>query len=341
MTSKDESILVVGPAWVGDMVMAQSLFKTLKFERPERMIDVIAPAWSAPVLDRMPEIRQSVPLLVKHGELGLKKRYQLAKTLRGKYQQAIVLPRSLKASLVPFFSRIPIRTGFTGEQRYGLINDRRPFDPQLLDQTVKRFVALGLTTATAQRPFTISYPELIIDLDNQKHAIDRLQLNTELPTIALLPGAEYGPAKQWPLHHYASYAKLMQSHGYQIIVLGSKKDEPAGAEIHRYSNQAASNLCGKTSLSDAIDLLNFCSAAVTNDSGLMHIAAAVSCPTIAIYGSSTPSFTPPLTDKASIAYLDMHCSPCFQRRCPLKHLDCLHNIQPESIAEKTFKLLNR
>ena len=217
MTSKDESVLVVGPSWVGDMVMAQSLFKTLKFERPERMIDVIAPAWSAPVLDRMPEIRQNIPLLVRHGELALKKRYQLAKTLRGRYQQAIVLPRSLKASLVPFFSRIPIRTGFTGEQRYGLINDRRPFDPQLLDQTVKRFVALGLTAATAQRSFHAPCPELTIDLDNQQRAISRLELNPELSTIALLPGAEYGPAKQWPLHHYANYAKLMKKHGYQVI----------------------------------------------------------------------------------------------------------------------------
>ena len=321
------------------MVMAQSLFKTLKLQQPERSIDVSAPAWSVPLLSRMPEVTQNIPLHVSHGELALKKRYQSGKTLRGKYQQAIVLPRSLKASLLPFFAKIPMRTGFTGEQRYGLINDRRPFDPVLLDQTVKRFVALGLTSADAQQPFNIPYPELTIDTVNQANVINRLRLNPNLPTVALLPGAEYGPAKQWPLEYYANLAKTMQNHGYQVIILGSEKDRPVGAEIAKNSERTIRNLCGKTRIIDVIDLLNFCHVAVANDSGLMHVASAVNCPVVAIYGSSTPKFTPPLTEKTAIAHLNLSCSPCFKRQCPLKHLHCLRHIRPDHIEQMIFNLL--
>jgi len=340
MTNKETAVLVIGPSWIGDMAMAQSLFKTLKTRQPGRFVDVIAPAWSMPLLDRMPEIRQGIPLLVGHGELALKKRYQLGKSLREKYQQAIVLPRSLKTSLLPFFAQIPIRTGFIGEQRYGLINDRRPFDLTLLDQTVKRFVALGLTATAAQRSFTIPSPELTVDLDNRIQVINRLKLDPQLPTVALLPGAEYGPAKQWPLEYYADLAKNMKNQGYQIVILGSEKDKPTGAEIVRLSHRAVRNLCGKTSITDVIDLLSFCRVAITNDSGLMHIASAVNCPVVAIYGSSTPKFTPPLTEQAAVAYLNLKCSPCFKRQCPLKHLNCLRHIQPEDIEEKVFTLLN-
>ena len=323
------------------MVMAQSLFKTLKLQQPERSIDVSAPEWSVPLLNRMPEISQNIPLHVHHGELALTKRYQLGRMLRGKYQQAIVLPRSLKASLLPFFAKIPVRTGFTGEQRYGLINDRRPFDPVVLDQTVKRFVALGLTSTAAQQPFNIPYPRLAIDPVNQANVINRLRLNPDLPTVALLPGAEYGPAKQWPLEYYAHLAKTMKSHGYQVIILGSEKDRPAGVEIAKNSDSTIRNLCGRTLIIDVIDLLNFCRVAVANDSGLMHIAAAVNCPVVAIYGSSTPKFTPPLTEKAAIAHLNLSCSPCFKRRCPLKHLNCLRHIHPEYIEKMVFKLLQK
>jgi len=337
--NEEAAILVVGPSWIGDMTMAQSLFKTLKKQQPEQFIDVIAPTWSIPVLDRMPEVRRGIALPVGHGELGLRRRYRLGKTLRGQYRRAIVLPRSLKASLLPFFAHIPLRTGFTGEQRYGLINDRRAFDPNLLDQTVKRFVALGLTAMAAQRPFAIPYPRLTIDVDNQRQILRRLQLDPQQPTVALLPGAEYGAAKQWPTAYYADLARTLNNHRYQVIVLGSVKDRPIGAKIVAAAGGAAHSLCGKTDIVEVIDLLSFCRAAITNDSGLMHIAAAVDCPTVAIYGSSTPKLTPPLTRRASIAYLDINCSPCFKRQCPLGHLDCLRRIQPSSIAAKTFALL--
>ena len=341
-----DNILVVGPSWVGDMVMAQSLFKTLKRQNPQCNVDVIAPPWSVPVLERMPEVHRGIPIKVAHGELGLKTRYQLGKALRGQYQRAIILPRSLKAALLPFFAHIPSRTGFLGEMRYALLNDIRLFNKSHLNQTVKRFVALGLTQAGAQQHFQIPQPQLTIDPIQQQKALQAFKLNQEKPAIALFPGAEYGPAKQWPLQHYAALAERLLVAGFQVWIMGSQKDSAAAQGIIETATHAAVeqnsiiNLCGNTSLSQAIDLIAYCKGAVSNDSGLMHVAAAAGCPVVGIYGSSSPLFTPPLTDKSKILYLNLDCSPCFERECPLQHLNCLHKINPENVFSELKMVLS-
>jgi heptosyltransferase-2 len=325
---KKEHILVVGPSWVGDMVMAQSLFKRLKQRDSEVVIDVLAPEWSLPVIERMPEVRSGVALDVAHGEFGFYKRRRRAKQLRtNHYDQAIVLPRSFKAALVPWFAGIPKRTGFRGESRYGLINDMRVLDKKRLDQTVKRFVALGLDKD--EYPDVLPQPELTILPENQHEAKLNLQLPDDRPAVALMPGAEFGPAKCWPLESYSALARLLGDAGYEVWVLGSAKDAAAGRAIAGAST--ARNLCGKTSLADVIDLLAWCSYAVSNDSGLMHIAAAVGTCVHAIYGSSTPDYTPPLTENKVIHQLQLDCRPCFERECPLGHLNCLNGIAPGAI----------
>ena len=328
-SNKKEKILVAGPAWVGDMVMAQSLFITLKQRSHLVEIDVIAPAWSNPILSRMPEVNEVINLPVNHGEFGLYQRYQLGKSLRSKkYDQAIITPRSYKAALVPFFAKAKKRTGYRGEMRYGVLNDIRILDKKILKQTVQRYVALS-NDKNAQQVPNIPFPKLSIDENNLQRLITQLNLNTEKPIIALLPGAEYGEAKRWPIHYYAELAKELEKKGFQVWVLGSDKDSEAAEEISIGTN--AINLCGKTKLEDSIDLLSICKTAITNDSGLMHIAAAVDIPLIAIYGSSTPDYTPPLTNKAKIHYLNLECSPCFKRTCPLGHTDCLQNISVNDV----------
>ncbi len=319
----DERLLVVGPSWVGDMVMAQSLFKTLASRFPGAGIDVVAPGWSVPIVARMPEIRRAVVLDTGHGEVGLRKRRELAASLRPEgYSRAIVLPRSMKAALVPWFAGIPERTGFRGEMRFGVINDIRPFDKSVLDQTVKRFVALGL--APGELPDELPQPVLRVDAARQRALVDSLGLPTDKPVIAMMPGAEYGPAKCWPLEHFAALASELDERGFSVWLLGSDKDRPAGEAIA--SGSKALNLCGRTSLEDVIDVLALAGQAVSNDSGLMHVAAAVGCHVHGIYGSSSPSFTPPLTDKRTIHTLNLDCSPCFKRECPLGHLDCLKKL---------------
>lgn len=319
--------LVVGPSWVGDMVMAQALFKHLRSRDPARSIDVLAPGWSLPVVARMPEVREGIAAATGHGELGLGKRLAIGRSLRGRYDHAIVLPRSFKAALVPWFARVPRRTGFRGESRFGLINDMRPFDKSILDQTVKRFVALG--TERGESLPTAPFPALAIDAGNQRSVIARLGLDTGRPVVAFMPGAEYGPAKCWPHDQFAELARMLDGDGFAVWILGSEKDRAAGDAIA--SRSSAINVCGKTSLADVIDVLAFVRQAVSNDSGLMHIAAAVGTHTHGIYGSSSPHFTPPLTARRDIHWLDLDCSPCFERECPLGHLNCLKQLTPGSV----------
>ncbi|MBB3230602.1 lipopolysaccharide heptosyltransferase II [Halomonas stenophila] len=330
MAEPGERILVVGPSWVGDMVMAQSLFKTLKGQDPAARIGVVAPAWSRPILERMAEVDEVAALAVGHGEFGWSGRRRLAAGLRGRFDRAIVLPRSWKSALVPFLARIPRRTGFLGEQRYGLLNDRRELDKTVLDQTVKRFVALGLPADEAARgDFAVPRPVLRRDDANLAALQAEHGLGTR-PAIAMMPGAEYGPAKQWPLAYFRELAEALVAEGHEVRVLGGPKEAEAGdaiatglAHVH--------NLCGKTRLADAVDLLADCRQAVTNDSGLMHVAAAAGTRIQALYGSSSPAYTPPLTEDAVIHYLALDCSPCFQRTCPLGHTNCLNLLTPSRV----------
>jgi heptosyltransferase-2 len=329
--SSAERILVVGPSWVGDMVMAQSLFIVLKQRWPGCSIDVLAPAWSEPILARMPQVRNAIAMPLGHGEFSWAVRHGLGRSLAGQdYSRAIVLPRSFKSALVPFHAGIPVRTGYLGEFRIGLINDRRPLNQSVLTQTVQRFVALGLPRE-ATLPPSVPFPALRVSPDNQAQVMERLGLSG--PAVALMPGAEYGPAKCWPLEKFAQTARVLGQRGFRVWVMGSQKDAPAGEKIVNGSDNAAINLCGKTRLEDAIDLLAASVAAITNDSGLMHVAAAVDTSVIAMYGSSTPDFTPPLTDKAQVHYLRLDCSPCFKRQCPLGHLDCLKGIQVDDVIQ--------
>lgn len=329
-TPTGERILVVGPSWVGDMVMAQSLFMTLKQRHPGCTIGVVAPVWSQPILERMNEVDEVAPLDVGHGQVGWRQRLVTARRLRGRYDRAVILPRSWKSALVPFLARVPQRTGFNGEQRVGLLNERRRLDKAALDQTVKRFVSLGLPAAEVQEgEFPIPQPRLRIDADN----LIQLRLDHGLssrPAIGMMPGAEYGPAKQWPLTHFHAVAAILVEEGYEVRVLGGNKDVTAGETICDGLSHAI-NLCGKTRLADAVDLLADCRQVVTNDSGLMHVAAAVGTRVHAVYGSSSPVYTPPLTENAQIHYLGLTCSPCFERHCPLGHTNCLKTLAPARV----------
>lgn len=332
-------ILVVGPAWVGDMVMAQSLFMTLVARGAK--VDVVAPQWSLPLLARMPEVCRVVALPVGHGSLGLAVRWHIGRTLRaGHYDQAIVLPRSFKAALIPFFARIPLRTGYRGEMRYGLINDRRTLDKARLPRVVQRYVALGLPPDAALPPPEIPLPHLAVDADNCTRLVQEFGLDLARPVVALLPGAEYGPAKRWPLEHYATLARDLLVAGYQVWVIGSTKEQADGAAIVAGA-PGTLNLCGRTRLEDAVDLLSLAAAAVSNDSGLMHVAAAVGIPLVALYGSSSPDYTPPLSSRAQVLYRDLECSPCFERMCPLGDTPCLTGIAPAAVMAALNMLWSR
>lgn len=338
--SSQQKILIVGPSWVGDMVMAQALYKLLLRRKPDAELHVLAPAWSKSVLERMPEIYRTIEQPLGHGDLGWRARRSLGRRLNAEgYAQAIILPRSFKSALVPYFASIPVRTGFRGEWRYGLVNDMRPFDPEVLDQTVKRFVALGIERAETELP-AVDNPSLQVDAQSRGRTLDRFGINTDADTVALMPGAEFGPAKCWPLKYFADLASRLARVGIRVWVLGSAKERELGdAILTSVDRLGARNLCGETSLAEVADLLSAAKVAVTNDSGLMHLAAAVQTYVVALYGSSSPTFTPPLTDTKRVFYLNLECSPCFQRHCPLGHFRCMKEISVDTVCSAVVTAL--
>ena len=344
-------ILIIGPSWVGDMVMAQCLFSFIKKQNPNAVIDVLAPAWSRPILERMPQVRESFDMPLGHGALQIGERKKIGHSLRAqKYDQAIVLPNSLKSALIPWFANIPKRTGWRGEMRYGLLNDVRKLDKEKYPYMVQRFVALAQEKNTAALPLKeIPAPQFSVAPQLAQAACKTHGLSIERPILALCPGAEFGPAKQWPAEHYAARAKNAIEQGHNVWIFGSQNDVAAAQEIKQKADVAKKGvgessaksdahcfiLAGKTSLAEAVDLMSLASAVVSNDSGLMHIAAALNKPLVGVYGSTSPQFTPPLNSGARIAHTDIACRPCFKRECPLGHLKCLTELH----AEKVIQLL--
>jgi heptosyltransferase-2 len=327
-------ILVIGPSWIGDTVLAQPLFKRLHERFPGLMLDVLAPKWTLPLLERMPQVHSTIVNPFAHGEFNLIGRFRLARSLaKKKYDQAIVLPNSWKSALVPFFARIPVRTGFVGEKRYIVLNDARKLDESALPTMAERFAQLGENRGIRpKRP--LAHPRLHVDDERSRSARQDLTVFVESPVAVLCPGAEYGPAKRWPARYFGELAKKLNRSGYDVWLVGSPRDTAIGEEIVAASDSSCQNLCGKTDLGMAIDLIACASLVVTNDSGLMHIAAALDKPMIAIYGSSTPAFTPPLSEKAKVVKLDIECSPCFQRECPLGHFNCMMQLTPETVLQQ-------
>ncbi|MEH6357801.1 MAG: lipopolysaccharide heptosyltransferase II [Pseudomonadales bacterium] len=336
-------ILIVGPSWVGDMVMAQTLFIALKSEHPDAIIDVLAPQWSRPILERMPEVNAALDMPVGHGSLQLGMRRKLGQQLsREGYDQAIVLPNSLKSSLVPFFAGIPKRTGWRGEMRYGFLNDIRLLNKTRYPLMIERFIALGSKSGAAL-PDPLPRPNLVVNQANVAKSLEKYALDLTRPVLALCPGAEFGEAKRWPANHYATVAQHKINEGWQVWLFGSEKDhavaEQIKAQLTEKAREHSVNLAGQTSLADAVDLMSSADAVVSNDSGLMHIAAALGRPLVVLYGSSSPDFTPPLSDQVKVLRTGIECSPCFKRECPLGHLKCLKDLPAETALQAMAELL--
>jgi len=328
------NILVIGPSWVGDMVMAQCLFTCLRKQYPNCQIDVLAPPWSFALLERMPEVRRALAFPLGHGVFALGQRRRIGQSLKGQYEQAIILPNSLKSALVPFFAKIKKRTGWLGEMRYGLLNDWRKLDKQHYPLMIERFMALSFPPDTVlNKPYP--KPCLQINQASRAAAIAAFALNTHRPILALCPGAEFGEAKRWPAAHYAKVAEVKIEQGWQVWIFGSASDRAGGNTICQQLPQDlrtfAVNLAGQTTLAQAIDLLSCAAAVISNDSGLMHVAAALNRPLVGVYGSTSPEFTPPLAEQVQIVRLGLPCSPCFERTCRFGHYDCLQKLMPAPV----------
>jgi heptosyltransferase-2 len=337
-----KKILIISPAWIGDIIIAQSLFKYLKQFDPNIIIDILAPSWSHELYSVMPEINEIFDMPLGHSQFQFKKRWQLGKNLRNKYyQQAIILPNSWKSAIIPFAARIPVRTGWLGEMRFGLLNDWRILNKKQYPMMVQRFLVLGNIKTTTENIDWQSYrPHLEVLASDTNANLRNLALTKDKPILILCPGAAYGPAKQWPAEYFAQIANYKKAEGWQILLLGSQSDQSIGKNIQELTNNTCIDLIGKTSLLQALNILSFATLVISNDSGLMHLTAALRRPLIALYGSSSPEFTPPLSRKTKIIYLKLSCSPCFQRTCPLVHFNCLKQLKPHIVLDTINELFN-
>ncbi|MDQ6573312.1 lipopolysaccharide heptosyltransferase II [Haemophilus parahaemolyticus] len=306
------NILVIGPSWVGDMMMSHALYQQLKVQYPDCQIDVMAPDWCRPLLTRMPEVHKAISMPIGHGAFRLRERFQLGKSLRNQYDMAIVLPNSLKSAFIPLFAKIPVRRGWKGESRYFLLNDLRA-NKNDYPMMVQRYVALAFEKGqvpTVQN-LPLIYPYLqtqAVEIEQTKAKFaDMLAVSENCSVIGFCPGAEFGPAKRWPHYHYAKLAEMLIEKGYAIRLFGSKKDQEVGEQIRESLPENLRsycvNLAGLTDLNQAVDLIADCVAVVSNDSGLMHIAAALNKPLVALYGPTSPQYTPPLSPNAEVIRL--------------------------------------
>lgn len=327
--------LIVAPNWIGDAVMAQPLLALIKAREPKRVLDWLAPPHILPVGAAMPEIDRLIEAPQRHGQLQLGARWRLARQLaRAGYDQAYILPNSAKSALIPWFAGIRERIGHRGEFRGGLLT--RVHDPEKnagRAPMVEHYATLINTPGSAP-PTTIPQPTLQANPRLAAAVRERLQIPSG-PLVILAPGAEYGPAKRWPARHFAALAELLTQSWpqVQVVLIGSMNERPIATEIITMSAVPVRNLCGETALGDAFALISDADGVVSNDSGLMHVAAAFGRPQAAVFGSSDPRHTPPHSARAEVLWLKLDCSPCFARECPLGHTACLTQISPETVFE--------
>jgi heptosyltransferase-2 len=338
-----DRILVVAPSWVGDAILSEPLIARLNAAQGEASVDVLTPAWCAPVYARMRGVRRVFESTIGHGRIDWKQRRHLAHTLSEQgYAQAVILPNSWKSALMPWLAHIRRRTGYVGEMRWVLVNDARRLDTTGLPRLVDRYAALALSRGAPAPAATAPY--LVPDAANRARAVAALGLDTGRGVAMLCPGAEYGPAKRWPPGHFAELAVKFLAAGLDVWIIGSPNDKPAGEAIVRAADDAGRamrDLTGCTDLGTAVDLLSLASVVVSNDSGLMHAAAGVRVPLVALFGSSSPAYTPPMSADAKIARIEIACSPCFERECPLGHFKCMKELHPAAVYDLARSALRR
>lgn len=319
--------LVIAPQWIGDAVMSQPLMACLA-SRGEALT-VAALPWVAPVYRAMPEVAAVLELPFAHGRLDAGARWRLARQWRRCFERAYVLPNSIKAALLPWLAGIPVRVGYAGEGRRLLLNRMVP-NPQGRPPMVAFYRALagdGGELGVAPR-LCLAEPAVAAVLAAAALSRDGYW--------AFAPGAEYGPAKRWPAAHYATLASsLHRRSGLPIVLLGSGSERALCDEIAAAAPDACRNLAGRVPLLDAMALIAAARGLVSNDSGLMHVAAAFGLPQVAVFGSTSPAHTPPLNDRAQVLWLkeelQLDCAPCFDRRCRFGHTRCLTDISPARV----------
>lgn len=328
-----ERILIIGPNWVGDMVMTEPVIALLNAGEFPSRVDILAPPSLGDIVARMPEAGQFIPLPFNPHRLNAGGRIALAQQLARQYDRAIIIPISFISALVPWLAGVPERIGYIRELRYGLINRAvREITPGSRRRTFSSYHHIAGVKPGRK-------PVLLPDQENGPVLLRRFDL-TERRFIALFPGAEGGEAKKWPISHFAMLARHALSTGYAVAIFGGANDRATTAAVAAAAPGAV-DLGGQTRLGEAIDIISAAAGAIGNDTGLMHVAAAVGTPIVGLYGPTAIDENPPLTEAAEALTLGLSCSPCRHRTCPLHHHKCLVDLPPALAITALERLLYR
>lgn len=324
-----DPILMVPYMWIGDFVRCHSVVKLLRQQDPDRPVDVLSTTLCAPLADYMPGVRKAIVCDLPRGSLALGQNRALAARFAAEhYGQVLVMPRTWKSALAPFLAGIPVRTGFAGEARFGLLNDIR-WGEKKLPRMIDRCGALALPK-TATVPADWPLPELVVPGADAASWRARMNLG-DGPAVALAPGA-VGPSKRWPASYFGEVARHLVARGLSVWVLGSPAERPLAQEIISIAGDSVRDLTS-TDLRNAILALGAATAAISNDSGLVHVAAAIGTPTIGIFGPTSPWHWAPLNPLASIVETDteVSCRPCHKPVCRMQHHRCMRDIAPARV----------
>jgi heptosyltransferase II len=334
------SSLIIAPQWIGDAVMTEPLMRRLH-DRGERLT-VGALPWVAPVYRAMPSVAEVVEFPFAHGGLQFAARRKIAADFSRRAQPfdtAYVLPNSLKSALLPLFAGIPKRVGYMGESRVGFLTHRLK-NPTNKPPMVAFYSALS-GEENPKTGYQTDIPKLTLSDEQVQTTLAELGLQHGNYVI-FSPGAEFGSAKRWPVPYFVDLALKLDA---QVVLLGSGKEfelcESIAAPVNAKRPHHCLNLAGKTSLVHAFSTISATKCIVSNDSGLMHVAAALGVPQVAIFGSSSPLHTPPLSPAAHVLWLKnepkylpaLDCAPCFARECQFGHTRCLRDISVTTVLE--------
>jgi heptosyltransferase-2 len=323
-----KKILIVAPAWIGDLIISAAFIKALKYNQ-NNSIDILVNSNLLSVANLIPGIRKVISSETEHGRLSLKYRIKKGLCLRSeKYDECFVLTNSFKSAIIPFVAKIKKRISYLGEFRYGLINViKRPIDRKL--GMVNRYLNL------IDQKHTDKVTPVLKIKNNKESIVDKFKCDSKY--IVFCPDAEYGSAKRWPTDKWLNLA-IELSKRYRVVIVGL--DISISDAFRPLESDKIINLIGKTNLVEVMEIISSSEGVISNDSGLMHVSASLDKKIIALYGSSSQIYTPPLISKEKryIIYKNLDCSPCFKRVCPLGHKKCLTDIKIDEVKESAIKL---
>ena len=330
-------ILIVPYIWIGDFVRCHSVVQLLRERFPDRPVDILATTLCAPLTDYMPGLRRAIVADLPRSRLALPEQAKLASRLRREgYGTVLIMPRTWKAALAPFLAGVPERIGFFGEARVFLLNDLR-FGERRLPRMVERCATLAFP-AHAKLPPALPAPRLDVPAAEAAgwRAKRGLAGNTR-PVVALAPGA-VGPSKRWPGSAYAALARRLIADGFSVWVVGGAQEKRLAAEI--VGDTTARDLTG-ADLREAILALACASVAISNDSGLLHVAAALGTPSMGIFGPTSPWHWGPLNPLAATIEMKsaLACRPCHRPVCRLGHHRCMQEITPDQVLAATRRVI--